>query len=160
MSSYLVYITQNARWLWIQWRGKCASSWVDLGYTNLFCILEVTSVFFYCCDSVLGYSRQFHQENPGSLRLWLRTRNSSARNAGESGLIFRRAASLMSFLELQQAPGVYSRVTLRMAIWNSGLFSEIRTLVSLWQTPQEVKLSLAGKHRRFWRWAGRPSFPY
>ena len=34
--------------------GKCASSWVDLGYTNLFCIPEVTSVFFSCCDSVLG----------------------------------------------------------------------------------------------------------
>ena len=26
-------------------KGKCASSCVDLGYTNLFCILEVTSVF-------------------------------------------------------------------------------------------------------------------
>ena len=27
-------------------KGKCASSLVDLGNTNLFCILEVTSVFF------------------------------------------------------------------------------------------------------------------
>ena len=35
---------------------KCASSCVDLGYTNLFCIPEVTSVFFSCCDSVLGDS--------------------------------------------------------------------------------------------------------
>ena len=26
-------------------KGKCASSCVDLLYTNLFCILEVTSVF-------------------------------------------------------------------------------------------------------------------
>ena len=33
---------------------KCASSWVDLGYTSLFCIPEVTSVFFSSCDSVLG----------------------------------------------------------------------------------------------------------
>ena len=41
-------------------KGKCASSWVDLGYTNLFCIPEVTSVFFSCCDSVLGDSLQFH----------------------------------------------------------------------------------------------------
>ena len=67
---------------------KCASSLFDLWYTNLFCIPEVTSVFFSCCDSVLEDSIQFHQENRGSLRLWLGTRNSSARNAGESGLIF------------------------------------------------------------------------
>ena len=48
---------------------KCASPCADLGYTNLFCILEVTSVFFSCCDSVLGDSLQFHQGNRGSLRL-------------------------------------------------------------------------------------------
>ena len=109
--------------------GKRASSWVDLGYTNLFCIPEVTSVFFSCCDSVLVDSLQFHQGNRGSLLLWLRTRNSSAQNSGESGLILRRVGSLMSFLELRQAPGVYSRVTAGMDIWNSGLFSEIRTPV-------------------------------
>ena len=50
-------------------KGKCASSCVDLGYTNLFCILELTSVFFSCCDSVLGDSLQFHQGNRGSLCL-------------------------------------------------------------------------------------------
>ena len=108
---------------------KCASSWVDLGYTNLLCISEVTSVFFSCCDSVLGDSLQLHQGNRDSLRLWLGTRNPSARNAGESGLILRRGGRLMSCLELRQAPGVYSRVTEVMAIWNSGLFSEVRTPV-------------------------------
>ena len=50
-------------------KGKCASSCVDFGYTNLVCIPEVISVFFSCCDSVLGYSLQFHQGNRGSLRL-------------------------------------------------------------------------------------------
>ena len=104
-------------------KGKCASSWVDLGYTNLFCIPEVTSLYFSCCDSVLGDSLQFHQGNRGSLRLWLGIRNSSARNAWELGLILRRGGSLMSFLELRQAPGVYSRFTAGMVIWNSGLFS-------------------------------------
>ena len=49
--------------------GKCASSSVDLEYTNLFCIPEVTSVFFSCCDSVLGDSLQFHLGNRGSLCL-------------------------------------------------------------------------------------------
>ena len=110
-------------------KGKCASSWVDLEYTNVFCILEVTSVFFSCCDSVLGDSLQFHQGNRGSLRLWLGTWNSSAWNAGESGPILQRGVSLMSFLELRQAPGVYSRVTAGMAIWNSGVFSQLRTPV-------------------------------
>ena len=52
-------------------KGKCASSWVDFGYINLFWILEVTSLFFSCCDSVLGESLQFHQGNRSSLRLWL-----------------------------------------------------------------------------------------
>ena len=110
-------------------KGKYASSSIDLGYTNLFCIPEVTSVFFSCCDSVLGDSLQFHQGNQGSLRLRLETRNSSAGKAGESGLILQWVGSLMSFLELPQAPGVYSRVTEGMEIWNSGLFSEVRTPV-------------------------------
>ena len=110
-------------------KGNCASSWVDLGYTNLFCIPEVTSVFFSCCDSVLGYSLQFHLGNRGSLRLWMGTRNSSEWNAGESGLILQRGGSLMSFLELPQTPSVYSRVTAGMAICNSGLFSEVKTPV-------------------------------
>ena len=47
-------------------KGKLASSGVDLGYTELFCIPEVTSVFFSFCDSVLGDSLVFHQENQGS----------------------------------------------------------------------------------------------
>ena len=50
-------------------KGKCASSLVDLGYNKLFCIPEVTSEFFSCCDSVLGDSIQFHQGNRGSLPL-------------------------------------------------------------------------------------------
>ena len=43
-------------------QGKCPSPSVDLGYTNLFCIPEVTSVFFSSCDSVLGDSLEFHQD--------------------------------------------------------------------------------------------------
>ena len=44
-------------------QGKCASSRVDLVYTELFCIPEVTSVFFSSCDSVLVDSLEFHQAN-------------------------------------------------------------------------------------------------
>ena len=41
--------------------GKWGSSRVDLGYTKLFCIPEVTSVFILYCDSGLGDSLVFHQ---------------------------------------------------------------------------------------------------
>ena len=37
--------------------------------------------------------------------------------------------SLMDFLELRQARGVYSRVATGMPILNGSLFSEVRTLV-------------------------------
>ena len=50
-------------------KGKCASSSVVLGYTNLSCIPVVTSVLFSSCDSVLGDSLPFHQGNRGSLHL-------------------------------------------------------------------------------------------
>ena len=53
----------------------------------------------------------------------------------------------MGFLELQQEPGEYSRVTAGMAIRNSTLFSEVRTPVELGQTPQESKLGLAEQYR-------------
>ena len=44
-------------------KGKWASSQVDLGYTELFCIPEVISVFISSCDSVLGDSLVFLQAN-------------------------------------------------------------------------------------------------
>ena len=48
-------------------QGKLASSQFDLGYTDLFCIPEVISVFFSSCDSVVGNSLEFNQANRGSL---------------------------------------------------------------------------------------------
>ena len=46
---------------------KWASSRIDLGYTELFCLPEVISVLISSCESVLGDSLVFHQENRGSL---------------------------------------------------------------------------------------------
>ena len=51
-----------------QMRGKWASSCVDFGYTELFCIREMTSDFISSCDRVVGDSLVFYQENRGSLR--------------------------------------------------------------------------------------------
>ena len=48
-------------------QGKLASSQIDLGHTDLFCVPEVTSVFFSPCDSVLVDSLEFNQANRGSL---------------------------------------------------------------------------------------------
>ena len=42
-------------------KGKWASSGIDLGYTKLFCITEVTAVFLSSSDSGLAVSLVFHQ---------------------------------------------------------------------------------------------------
>ena len=109
-------------------KGKCASSWFDLGYTNQFCVPEVTSVFFSSCDSLVGDSLEFNQANRGSLRVWLGKRNCSEHNSGESGLISQGFKSLNGFLELRQEPGLYSRVTAGMSIRNSSWFIDFRNL--------------------------------
>ena len=46
-----------------QKRGKWASSCVDFSYTDLFCIPVLTSEFISSCDSILGDSLVFYQEN-------------------------------------------------------------------------------------------------
>ena len=46
-----------------QMRGKFASSCVEFGYSDLFCIPELTSEFISSCDSVPGDSLFFFQEN-------------------------------------------------------------------------------------------------
>ena len=67
--------------------GNLASSQFDLGHTDLFCVSEVTSVFFSSGDSVVGDSLEFNQANRSSLCVGLGKRNFSGCNAGESGLI-------------------------------------------------------------------------
>ena len=52
-------------------KGKWASSRVDLAYSELFCILEVTAVFLSSCDSGLGDSLLFHQAHCGSIGVCL-----------------------------------------------------------------------------------------
>ena len=42
-------------------QGKLSSSQFDVGYTELFCVPEVTLVFFSSCDSVVGYSLELNQ---------------------------------------------------------------------------------------------------
>ena len=42
-------------------KGKWASTRFDFGYTELFCIPEVTAVFLTSCDSFPGDSLVFHQ---------------------------------------------------------------------------------------------------
>ena len=82
-------------------QGKLASSQFDLGHTDLFCVPELTSMFFSSCDSVVGDSLEFNQANRGSLCVRLAKCNCSACNAGDSGLISWRRGRLMGFLELR-----------------------------------------------------------
>ena len=44
-------------------QGKLASSQFYLGYTELFCVPEVKSVFFSSCDSVVGDFLEFKEAN-------------------------------------------------------------------------------------------------
>ena len=48
-------------------QGKLASCQIDLGHTDLFCVPEVTSVFFSSGDSVVMDCLEFNQANRGSL---------------------------------------------------------------------------------------------
>ena len=48
-------------------QGKLASSQFDLGHTDLFCVPEVTSLFFSSGDSDVGDSLELNQANRGSL---------------------------------------------------------------------------------------------
>ena len=50
-------------------QGKLASFQFDLGHSDVFCVPEVTSVFFSSCDSVMVDSLEFSQANRGSLRV-------------------------------------------------------------------------------------------
>ena len=50
-------------------QGILASYQFDLGYTELFCVPEVTSVFLLSCDSVVADSLEFNKTNQGSLRV-------------------------------------------------------------------------------------------
>ena len=68
-------------------QGKLASFQFYLGHSELFCVPDVTSVFFSSCDSVVGDSLEFNQANLASLCVLLGKCNCSLRNAGESGLI-------------------------------------------------------------------------
>ena len=86
-------------------------------------------MFFSSCDSVGGDFLEFNQANRGSLCVLLGKRNCSACNAGELGLISWLGGSLMDFLELRLARGVYSRVATGMPILNGSWFNEVRTLV-------------------------------
>ena len=98
-----------------------------MGYPEIFHIPAVTSVFLETCEVFLGDSLYLRQANQGSLPVCLGTRHCSARSAGESGLIFRRAGSLMVFFQLQREAGLCSRITAGVDIKNFCLFSDVRT---------------------------------
>ena len=86
-------------------KGKWVSSCVDFGYTDIFCIPELTSGFISSCDSILVDSLVFYQENRGSIRVQVGIRYCSARNAGKSSLISQRGGCVMGFLDLRQERG-------------------------------------------------------
>ena len=88
-------------------KGKCASSWVDLGYNKQFCVPEVTSVFFSSCDSLVGDSLEFNQqiEDPyvfdweKAIALHAMHRNrASSRGEGEVSWVFSSCGRNMGYI--------------------------------------------------------------
>ena len=104
-------------------KGKCASSWVDLGYKkSIFRSWGDISVLLDLWQCCWGLSR-VQSSKSRLLMCLIGKRNCSASKAGESDLISWRGGSLMGFLELRQARGVHYRVTTGMPILNGRLFS-------------------------------------
>ena len=93
-------------------KGKCASSSVDFGYTNQFCVPEVTSVFFSSCDSLVVDSLEFNQANRGSLcDDWqnaialheMQVNRASSRGEGDVSWVFSSCGRHVGYiLELQR----------------------------------------------------------
>ena len=94
-------------------QGKLGSSQFDLGHTDLFCIPEVTSLFFSSGDSVLGYSLESNQANRGSLCVFDRENAialhamqgnwASSRGEGEVSWVFSSCGRHLGYiLELRQ----------------------------------------------------------
>ena len=109
-------------------QGSRASSWVDLGYAKLFRIPAVTSVSFSNCDSFLGDALEFHQASQGALRVWWETRNCSAHNAGEWGLISWRGKS-HGFSQVEVGTSGIFSIYGGDGHVNSCLFNDVRTPV-------------------------------
>ena len=108
-------------------KGKWASSRVDLGYTEPFCISEVhqsssrfVTVFLktlWCSIKKIEAPYVFDWEYGIALHA-MQGNRASFPNEGDFSY---------EFFELQQATGVYKGVTAGMAIRNSTLYSEVRT---------------------------------
>ena len=111
-----------------QMRGKWASSIVDFGYTETFCIPELTSEFISFVTVFLGTLccsiKKIEAPYLSDSELWIATHEMQGNQASSPG-----EWCVMGFLELRQEHGVYSRVTAGMAIRTSTFFSEVRTPV-------------------------------
>ena len=132
---------------------KCASSWVDLRYTNLFCIPEVTLLFFSCCDSVLGDSLQFHQgiEVPyvfdwerGTPQDEMQGNPASSRGERKVSCVFSSCGRNLGYiLELQMG-----------CPFETGVCSVNQDTFLGMRDTHECKLGMAGQYGRFWKLSG------
>ena len=126
-SSHLFCMMWIAWWLWSQ----CKANWphlnMILGTPRNFAFLGCHQCSSRLVTGLLG--TLWSSINKSWLVMCLIGKsNCSGHSGGESGLISRRAESLMAFLELRQETGVYSRVTAGRSIRNWSLFSEVSTL--------------------------------
>ena len=88
-------------------QGKLTSSQFDLRHGDLFCIPEVTSVFFSPCDSVVGDPLEFNEANRGSLYVSLgnaialramQGNRASSRGEGEVSWVFSSCGRHLGYI--------------------------------------------------------------
>ena len=125
-------------------KGKWASSRVDLGYNELFCLPEVTSVFLSSCDSVLRDSLVLHQKksrlltcligNTGMLCTQCRGMEPHLPARGMSYGISRVAAGTWGIFSSYSGDG-HSKLHFVQQSQDTCLFT---------RTPRESKLGLPG----------------
>ena len=93
-------------------QGKLASSQFDFGYTEQFCIPEVTSVFFWSCDSDVRDPLAFNQQiDAPYMFVWenafalheLKGNRASSRGEREVSLVYSSCGRHVGYiLELQR----------------------------------------------------------
>ena len=127
-------------------QGKLASSQFDLRCTELYCVPEVTSVFFSSCDCVLGESLEFNQASRLLTSL-----------IGKMELLCMQCRRISPHLAVRGKSHGFSRVAagtwgIRLS-YGGYVHSKLEfvqrsqdTCLGTW-TPQECKLGLAGHYR-------------
>ena len=159
MPSHFMYTMWNARWLWIQWRGNVLHlSWFGV-HQSILHSWGVISILLLLWQCSWGFS-----SIPSGKSRFLISLN------GNMELLSMKCWGIGPHLAARWKSHEFSRVAAgTWCIFSSyggdgllklGFVQRSQDSCLVMTDTSGIKLCLAGKYRRFWRWAGRPSVPY